>query len=116
VVYEKLYPAMEKDPSLKEKFQQAGGTPKAAYELGKKISEREEVIQDPEAFKEKIRKEILEEMKGGQKEKPRTKGLDDMTLSGVNSKKSFTDTPEHGGDEDDLDDVLNEVNKRRRGG
>lgn len=51
------------NPSLKQKWIDGGKSAKLAYTLGKKISQTNEIINDPDGFKAKLRKEIEDEVK-----------------------------------------------------
>lgn len=57
-VVEALIPALETDAHLKSEWIKSDKSPKSAYELGKKYADRQELYKDPEAYREKMRKEL----------------------------------------------------------
>jgi len=63
VVYEVFEPEVRRNPALMEEFKAAGGTPKAAYELGQKVKLQQEILSDPAGYKNKLMQEVMEMLK-----------------------------------------------------
>lgn len=70
VVYEVFEPAVAADDKLRQEFVAAGGTPEAAYRLGRKLALRREIEADPEAYEAKL----LERLKAKLVPTPETAG------------------------------------------
>lgn len=102
VIKENFAPAFESNPAIRERWEKDGRSVEAAYKIGKEIKDYRAHLENPEALKEQMRKQILAEM---EKEKPNSKG-GAATLSGVTSKKTGETS---GKKEQTIDDVINEV-------
>jgi len=90
VVYETLLPELEKNTELAEQYRAAGGTPEAAYKLGRELKERQEILSDPAAYREKLKKELLETQA---KEEPEEQELPDVEAGTANSAKAILHNP-----------------------
>ena len=66
------------DPKILEEWQSSGASGKKAYEIGKRLQEAQEIINNPASYKEKIIKEY---------EDSKTESQPKKTLSQVNSRK-----------------------------
>jgi hypothetical protein len=54
----------ENDEALKREFVEAGATPEAAYKIGKRLRDLDEMSKDPEAYKERLKQELRAELEG----------------------------------------------------
>ena len=95
VVTEFLTPQMKEDSTLQAEWQRRGGTASAAYELGRVLKERAEIRENPDAYRERLREELLKEIQG---DKPKI----GKTLSGSPSGRGRVAEPAN----DDLLSVL----------
>ncbi len=62
VVYKVFEPAIAKDSALTEEFKRKGATPAVAYEIGTRIGDAAEMLNDPAAYKERVKKQVLQEL------------------------------------------------------
>jgi hypothetical protein len=91
VVYSVFKPAYDKDEALQAEFREAGGTPQAAYEIGQRLKETQEMLKDPVAYREKLKNELKQEAEkgtqGGEDGEP-SAGMTERPkpLAGVNSQ------------------------------
>lgn len=89
VIDKVLVPAWEKNPAIRTEWLEKGGTAKLAYQMGQKIKQSSEILDDPEAYEKKLRDKIAEEQKsgGGNGQASDDAGTEwpKTTLSGVNS-------------------------------
>jgi len=84
VVTDYLVPQMQENPAIVQQWTNAGGTARAAYELGVNLKKSQDILKDPEAYEKRLRQKIEDESKG-------KKGKDDggtTTLADVNSRTS----------------------------
>jgi len=90
VVEELLATALETDAALAERYAEMGKTPENAYKLGKELKEKQEILRDPEAYREKLKQQLMEELKSteepSEKKKPAPE-LPDTDMGTDNSAK-----------------------------
>lgn len=113
-------PVLKDNPAVMKKWQEAGGTAKAAYDIGLQIKEHEEFLKDPGAFKQKILDEANKSADGegddgdGNGEADTGKTGNGSTLSKVNSKGSPPKSEKGYIPSDPIDGVLNEIEKEQK--
>jgi len=74
--------------SLKQKWIDGGKSARLAYTLGKKISQTNEIINDPDGFKARVRQEVEEELKNKPPLVPNTLASIPTSGGGSNSDKN----------------------------
>jgi len=88
VVTDYLVPQMQENPAIVQQWTNAGGTAKAAYELGVTLKKSQDILKDPEAYEKQLRQKIEEENKSARnKDEGGT-----TTLADVNSRTSSPST------------------------
>lgn len=54
-----VVPEFERNPEAKKKWQADGASPEKAYELGRKLKLAREILDDPEAYEERLKQRIM---------------------------------------------------------
>lgn len=92
-VLEVFQPEWEKSQELQARFREEGGSPEAAYRLGRELMEKREAS-DPVKYREKLKQELLAELKKEAVGKEVKAGKEHQTLGDLNSMKPTQDDNE----------------------
>lgn len=118
VVNEHFQEAWEKDPAIQQEFQEAGGTPEAAYTIGARIRDLAEITKDPESYKARLREELLKELgqpsngNGNGKKHPTPQGVPrkpEQRLAGRTSRGPATVPKREPTSDEALDELLTDI-------